>query len=94
MKYATVILCGALTVLVHDAASAASARFGCEARAPKVCHFHIFYQRGGRDVVLPAGVKQAIPDVRIGKDTYCVAVDQKPRRGKCDRKIINATYNN
>jgi hypothetical protein len=66
--------------------------FGCEARAPAVCNFRIFYYRGSRDVVLPAGMKQWIPEVRIDKDTYCVESNKKPVP-KCARKVINAKYN-
>ena len=69
------------------------APFGCDARAPDVCHFHIFYPRGGRGVVLRAGLKVTIPDVKIGRDSYCVGINRAPPH-KCARKIINATYNN
>jgi hypothetical protein len=71
---------------------AAKAQFGCDARKPAVCNFLIFYARGNRNVVLPAGMKVAIPDARIGKDSYCVAVDKKPAY-KCPRKMVNAKYN-
>lgn len=77
---------------VAPATTTAKAPFGCEARAPKVCHFVIFYARGSRDVVLPAGMKQAIPEVRIGSDSYCVAVNTKPV-WTCARKTIKASYN-
>lgn len=74
-------------------AKAADPLFGCEARGKDICHFRIFYPGGrGRNVVLPAGMKTAIPDVRIGEDSYCVAVNRKPVH-KCPRKAINATYN-
>src|SRR5437588_6253837 len=43
------------------------APFGCDARPPDVCHFKIFYPRGSRGVVLPAGMKATIPDVKIGR---------------------------
>ena len=68
------------------------ARFGCDARRPAVCHFRIHYARGSRNVVLPAGMKQAIPGVAIDRDTYCVDVDKKPAP-KCVRKTITAKYN-
>ena len=75
------------------ATSAAKAPFGCEARAGSICHFRIFYPAGRtRDVVLPAGMKQSIPEVRIGRDSYCVTVNAKPRH-KCARKVIGASYN-
>jgi hypothetical protein len=73
-------------------AAAGKAPFGCEARAPAVCNFRIFFERGSREVVLPAGMKQAVPEVRIGTDTYCVDVNKKPVP-KCARKVINAKYN-
>ena len=75
-----------------EAAAVAKAPFGCNARAPNVCHFRIFFGRRSRDVVLPAGMKVAIPDVRIGTDTYCVVVNTKPVH-TCARKAINARYN-
>jgi hypothetical protein len=75
-----------------EPAAAAKARFGCDARAPNVCRFRIFYARGSRDVVLPAGMKVAVPDVRIGSDSYCVDLNKSPRH-KCARKTINAKYN-
>ena len=68
------------------------ALFGCEARKPSACHFQIFYARGGRAIVLPAGVKVTVPDIKVGQDGYCVAVNKKPAH-KCARKTINATYN-
>ena len=74
------------------AAAAVKAPFGCAARAPAVCHFRIHYARGSRDVVLPAGMKAKIPDVRIGSDTYCVGVNTKPAP-KCARTVINAKSN-
>jgi hypothetical protein len=69
------------------------AQFGCDARAPSVCHFQIFYARGGRAIVLAAGMKTTVPDVKVGRDGYCVGVNNKPGH-KCVRKTINATYNN
>src|SRR4029077_2956987 len=69
------------------------APFGCDARTRDVCHFQIFYPRGGRGVVLPAGLKVTIPDIKIGRDSYCVGINRAPEH-KCTRKIINATYNN
>ena len=93
MKYSILFLGAVLACAEAGAANAASAPFGCDARAPAVCHFRIFYARGGREVVLPAGMKQAIPDLRIGQDSYCVGVGVKPRY-KCARKLINDKYNN
>jgi hypothetical protein len=99
MRHACLILALALASAAPAAAAPAppagtgKAPFGCDARAPAVCHFRIFYQRGSRDVVLPSGMKQAIPEVRIGTDGYCVEVNKKPAP-KCARKTINAKYNN
>jgi hypothetical protein len=74
-------------------APAAKASFGCEARAGSTCYFRIFYPAGrSRDVVLPAGMKEKIPEVRSGRDSYCVTVNAKPRH-KCQRKLIGAGYN-
>lgn len=75
-------------------AAPAKAPFGCDAPAPAVCHFRVHYApRGSRNVVLPAGMKAKIPGVEIGRDTYCVALNQPPVP-KCARKVINANYNN
>jgi hypothetical protein len=79
-------------VAVEPAASD-KASFGCDARAPNVCHFQIFYARGGRAVVLTAGMKATVPDIRVGSDGYCVEINKRPAH-KCARKTINVTYNN
>lgn len=69
------------------------APFACQARVNTVCYFRIFYPGGyGRDVVLPAGMKVSIPDVRAGQDSYCVALDRKPAH-PCTRKLINTISN-
>jgi hypothetical protein len=78
---------------VSSQSAATKAPFGCEARGGEVCHFQIFYQGGrGRVVVLPAGMKESIPAVRIGSDSYCVGINRRPTH-KCARKVINANYN-
>jgi hypothetical protein len=65
--------------------------FGCEARAPNVCHFRIFYARGDRIVILPAGMKeQKVPVIAGGG--YCVTLNKSPVY-KCARKVVNAKYN-
>ena len=69
------------------------APFGCDARTPNICHFKIFYPRGSRGVVLPSGMKATVPEINIGRDSYCVAINRAPPH-KCERKTINATYNN
>lgn len=69
------------------------APFGCDARAPNVCYFHVFYPRASRVIVLAAGMKVTVPEVKIGRDSYCMALNKRPAH-KCERKTINATYNN
>jgi hypothetical protein len=73
------------------AAPTTAAPFGCDARAPRVCHFRIFYARGDRLVVLPSGMKNKVPGVTIG-GRYCMTLDISPVY-KCARKVINAQYN-
>jgi hypothetical protein len=65
--------------------------FGCEARAPNVCYFRIFYTRGDRIVILPAGMKERKVPVIVGGD-YCMALNKSPVF-KCVRKAVNAKYN-
>jgi hypothetical protein len=85
-------MCGAASAQVPKApASTTSAPFGCDARAPKVCHFRIFYTRGDRLVILPSGMKNKVPGVTIGGH-YCMTVGESPVY-KCARKVINAQYN-
>jgi hypothetical protein len=69
----------------------ALAPFGCEARAPNVCYFRIFYTRGDRIVILPAGMKEQKVPVIAGGD-YCIALNKSPVF-KCARKAVNAKYN-
>jgi hypothetical protein len=73
------------------AAPTTSAAFGCDARAPNVCHFRIFYTRGDRIVMLPAGMKDKVPGVTIGGN-YCMTLGKTPAH-KCARKVINGQYN-
>jgi hypothetical protein len=68
-----------------------SAPFGCDARAPNVCHFRIFYTRGDRVVILPAGMKEAKVPVIVGGN-YCMTLGKTPAL-KCARKVINDKYN-
>ena len=67
------------------------AAFGCDARAPNVCHFRIFYTRGDRVVILPAGMKNKVPGVTIGGN-YCMTLGKTPVH-RCTRKVINDKYN-
>jgi len=94
MKYAILVLGAALGLCGIDAAAAAAAKapFGCEARAPNVCYFRIFYTRGDRIVILPAGMKVKIPGVEVNRDRYCVDLGKAPAH-KCSRKLINGNYN-
>jgi hypothetical protein len=74
------------------ASAATEASFGCDARAPSVCYFRIFYARGDRIVVLPAGTKQKVPGIVVGRDSYCMTLAKAPAF-KCARKVISANYN-
>jgi hypothetical protein len=69
----------------------ARAPFGCEARAPNVCHFRIFYTRGDRIVILSAGMKEKKVPVIAGGD-YCMTLNKSPAY-KCTRKAVNDKYN-
>lgn len=107
MRYPSIVLATALAFGAMSAAATAQtgsgpaaakpagakAPFGCDARAPAVCHFRIYFARGSREVFLAAGMKQAIPGVEIGRDSYCVEMNKKPVP-KCPRKTVNARYNN
>jgi hypothetical protein len=65
--------------------------FGCDTRAPNVCHFRIFYARGDRIVILPAGMKEKkVPAIAGG--FYCMSLNKSPAY-KCTRKAINDKYN-
>jgi hypothetical protein len=68
-----------------------SAPFGCDAPAPNVCHFRIFYGRGDRIVILPSGMKDKVPGVATGGN-YCMTLGKTPPY-KCTRKVINDKYN-
>jgi hypothetical protein len=96
MKRSIILLGAALAICGANPASAAkgTAPFGCEARKPSVCYFRIFYlPRHTRQVTLPAGVKEQIPGVDIGRDQYCVSTGAPPAH-KCARKTITANENN
>jgi hypothetical protein len=67
------------------------AAFGCDARAPNVCYFRIFYTRGDRIVILSAGMKENKVPVKMGGD-YCMTLNKSPVY-KCVRKVINEKYN-
>ena len=65
--------------------------FGCDARAPNVCYFRIFYTRGDRIVILAAGMKEKRVPASIG-GAYCMTLNKSPVY-KCTRKVINDRYN-
>jgi hypothetical protein len=65
--------------------------FGCDARAPNVCRFRIFYTRGDRIVILSAGMKEKKVPVIVGGG-YCMTLNKSPAY-KCTRKVINDQYN-
>jgi hypothetical protein len=67
--------------------------FGCDARAPNICRFRIFYAVGGdRIVVLLPGMRQKVPGVTAGSDSYCVLINRNPG-WTCTRKLVNGSYN-
>jgi hypothetical protein len=72
-------------------APTATAAFGCDASAPSVCHFRIFYPRGDRVVILRAGMKETNVPVKVGGN-YCMTLGKTPTF-KCARKVINEKYN-
>jgi hypothetical protein len=72
-------------------APTARAPFGCDARAPNVCYFRIFYTRGDRIVMLSAGMKEKKVPVIAGGG-YCMTLNKSPVY-KCTRKVINGKYN-
>jgi len=88
--------CGAAAISTQAATAPApetttSAPFGCDARAPNVCYFRIFYRRGDRIVILPAGMKNKVPGITIGGN-YCMTLGKAPVY-TCTRKLINEKYN-
>jgi hypothetical protein len=90
-------LCGAASAQAPKAAAAAAPApttrvpFGCDARAPQVCHFRIFYKRGDRIIILPAGMKEKKVPATIGGG-YCMTLGKTPVY-KCARKTVNGQYN-
>lgn len=93
MKMPVFVFAAALGLCGMTPAMAADVQFGCDARAPSVCLFRIFYaQRGGRLITLPAGVKVTVPGLKVGEDHYCVSLG-KPPNFKCNQKPVDAKYN-
>jgi hypothetical protein len=85
-------LCGAASAQAPTApAPLTPVPFGCEARAPNVCYFRIFYTRGDRIVILPAGMKANKVPAPVGGG-YCMTLTQAPGY-KCTRQVINDKYN-
>lgn len=92
VRTATVTMAPGWTAAPKSAATpTTSAPFGCDARAPNVCYFRIFFTRGDRVVILPAGMKNKVPGVTIGGN-YCMTLGKTPV-SKCERKVINDKYN-
>jgi hypothetical protein len=91
------VMLGAAFVLATPVSAPAydGPQFGCDARAPTVCRFRIYYaqQHGNRVVVLPAGMKVYVTDATPNRDTYCVAANADPAP-KCIQRVIKSTYNN
>ena len=73
------------------AAPTVRAPFGCDAPAPNVCYFRIFYTRGDRIVILPAGMRENKVPATVGGE-YCMTLNKSPVY-KCTRKVINDKYN-
>jgi hypothetical protein len=92
MKRALFVLAAVLSVCGINPATAADAPFGCGASKPDVCHFRIFYARGDRIVVLPAGMESEVPGIKIGTDRYCMSLTGFPAF-TCKRKLIDSRYN-
>jgi hypothetical protein len=94
---ALMTLLGAAFVLAAPMSARAydGPQFGCDARAPTVCYFRIFYtqQRGNRIVTLPAGMKVYITDAVPNRDKYCIAANLDPAYN-CIQRVIKSTYNN
>src|SRR5215510_520590 len=95
MKHLTLLLAAASMLLCTPAPAPAvdGPLFGCNARAPNICRFRIFYASGGdRIVVLLPGMRQNVPGVTVGTDTYCIVINRNPG-WTCTRKLVNAQYN-
>jgi len=97
MKHLLLILGTALTLwtVPTPAPAANGPLFGCDARAPTVCRFRLFYtqQRGNRIIVLPAGMKVNVTDAVAGRDSYCIAANVDPPY-HCIKRLVKSTYNN
>jgi hypothetical protein len=89
--------CGAASAQAPKAAAIAAPApttpvpFGCDARDPNVCYFRIFYTRGDRIVILPAGMTEKKVPAIVGGG-YCMTLGKAPVY-KCTRKVVNAQYN-
>ena len=91
MKH-VLLVAAALTLLVPLPAVAADGPlFTCVSAATNVCRFRIFYAtRGDRIVVLTGGMKQNVPGVTVGKDSYCMSINETPRF-RCTSKLVAAS---
>ncbi len=79
----------------------AGTQWGCGAITPDECHFTVFLtdpddpeaEEQVREFTLASGEKDTLTDVRVGEDTYCVAVNEAPDPETCERITVNAEYN-
>jgi hypothetical protein len=93
MRRPVLLIPATFALALASPAAAANASFGCEARAPAVCYFRIFYYpQYNRQIILPAAMKVAVPGINIGRDRYCVAVGKTPPHD-CSPKLITTGYN-
>jgi len=92
MKHALLLLAAAATLWTAPPATAADGPlFSCVSAATNVCRFRIFYATGGdRIVFLTGGMQQNVPGVTVGKDGYCVAINETPRY-RCAWKLVAAS---
>ena len=92
MKHALLFLAAAATLSAAPPATAADGPlFTCVSAATNVCRFRIFYAtRGDRIVVLTGGMKQNVPGVTVGKDSYCMSINETPRF-RCTSKLVAAS---
>ena len=91
MKH-VLLVAAALTLWVPlPAVAAQGPLFTCVSAATNVCRFRVFYAtRGDRIIVLPGGTQQNVPGVIVGKDSYCMSINETPRF-RCAAKLVAAS---
>ncbi len=61
-------------------AESAGATFGCPAQPNKTCFFVVFLGVGNgfetRNFEVPGGETRRLPDVVVGRDTYCYGINE------------------